>query len=288
MAVIRNTAAMRLKGSVGNTTYYVQGRRQIARVSQNSSNYGESARRSPAQQRRRVLWANLVNFYKVSANWMKGAFETKAANETDYNKFMSVNLPVTRVALTKEQAAQGCCLPDSYTISQGTMRHINIARSANTASMDIVMNYSTEQLADLNVGQFSSLLIEWNPWLYNGCQLSFMIYAFDMTTYGFPKITFSRAELCIDKTDQTPLKDLPIGPYLGSAENFLTWNQLDEDAYIAVILSDSTTGTLKVSTQQLIPGDSETVASYATPEKVEAAMQTYGVDEVRFLDSGYE
>lgn len=279
---------MRLRGKVGNTTYYTQGGRQIARVSENSSNYGEDARRSPKQQRRRVMWANLVNFYKVSANWMHGAFETKKANETDYNKFMSVNLPSARVALTKEQAVQGCCVYDSFIVSQGTMYNIAITRSGNTATTNIRNGLTAQYLKQSTIGAVSAHLIDKNPWLYNGCQLSFINYSLDFDGPGLPKLRMGRAEFTLDTTSEEQFDTLDIADYLDANGGFLTWNELDEDGYVTIILSDSTNGSLKVSTQSLVPGDADMPASYATEEKVQAAMESYGVDQAYFLESGYE
>lgn len=286
MAVIRNTAAMRLSGSIGNTTYYTQGRRQLARVSQNSSNYGESARRTEKQQRRRVLFSNLVNFYKTSANWMHGAFESKLPNQSDYNKFMQVNLPSTRVALNKDQALQGCSVYDSYIISQGSMKSISLTRSENTVTTDLSYTETAEVIAAESLGHFSALLIANNPWLYNGCQLSFLIYTLDFKGPRLPELRMSRAELTLDDTSPEPMSKFSITPYLSSAGGKLTWNSLSPDDYVAIILSDSTSGKLLVSTQRLVPGDVETVDSYATEAVVQAAIDSYGVDPVYFLESG--
>lgn len=288
MAIIRNTAAMRLKGSVGNTTYYTQGGRQLARVSQNSSNYGETARRSPAQQRRRVMWANLVNFYKVSANWMHGAFESKKKNETDYNKFMSVNLPSARIALTKDQAVQGAVVYDNFIISQGTLRSIELTRITEGIVTSLDLFLSTAEIQAATIGFFSQRLIGRNPWLTNGCQLSFIIYSLNFDRQNNPYLSMSREELCIDTTSEQPMSELPITEHLYGTGARLGWKDVSEDDYVAVILSDSTDGTLKVSSQRLVPGDTETVESFTTEAKIQAAMESYGVDPTYFLESGYE
>lgn len=288
MAIIRNTAAMRLKGSVGNTTYYTQGARQIARVSQNSSNYGISARRSPAQQRRRVVWANLVNFYKTSQNWMHGAFETKARNETDYNKFMSLNLPIARVALTKDQAAIGCCVYDSYMVSQGSLYSIAITRSGNVATTNIACNYLPDDLTNQTLGGLSAHLFGTNPWLETGAQLSFISYWYEQDNMGNPHLRLGRTEVCLDVNSDVLLKDIPLFEHIKNIEGRLCWVDLDPDNYLTVIHSNSSSGTIKVSTQSLVPGDEEMPASYATEAKVRAAMESYGVDPSYFLESGPE
>lgn len=285
MAVIRNTAAMRLRGKVGNTTYYTQGRRQIARVSENSSNYGEDARRSPAQQRRRVMWANLVNFYKISANWMHGAFETKKANESDYNRFMSLNLPNARVALPRDLAIQGCCVADAFVISQGTLQSVELVRSENTAQLSILSNFSAAQIANASIANFSKQLLQLNPWMLEGMQLSFIQYSSNGSA-SKPMAQLGREEITLSTTDSTQMSTLSISEHLDTSATRLIWKDLDPDAYIAVIVSDSTHGPLRVSTQSLIPGDENWPAGYATEDAINAAIATYGVDPERFLDSG--
>lgn len=286
MAVIRNTAAMRLRGKVGNTTYYTQGRRQIARVSENSSNYGTEARRSPAQQARRILWANLVNIYKASKFWMKGAFETKASNETDYNKFMSVNLPLARIALTKEQASIGCAVLDEYYISQGSLHPVTITRSGNIIRTDIVSYYLTSETPNKNLGTFSSYLISANPWLKEGSQLSFIGYTQDFHVSGSPKVYVQAAELTLDTSSTTLLADLPLFEHLTNEGGFLEWKDTDPDAYYAVVHSNSVNGTLEVSSQRLLAGDTEPAEQYSSATQQRQAMQSYGVDEAYFLESG--
>lgn len=288
MGVIRNTAAMRIRGKIGNTTYYTQGRRQIARVSENSSNYGEDARRSPAQQRRRVMWPNLVNFYKASTSWIHGAFETKKAAQSDYNKFMQLNVPLARIPLTKEQAEQGACVYDSFIVSQGSLPTIVLTRSNNTITTNIAFGWTQEEVAAGTLGQVSQVLINNNSFLANGCQLSFIGYVLTFGPNNIPSVVCHRAELCLDTASTMPMSSHPLGEVLGSASSHLAWLSTDPDSYYAIVLSDSTSGQLRVSSQRLVPGDEDIVATYANEAHIQAAIESYGVDAARFLDSGPE
>ena len=54
MAVTRNNLSMKMNGKVGAYSFYTStGGRQVARIANNSSNYGETAKRTVAMQTRR-------------------------------------------------------------------------------------------------------------------------------------------------------------------------------------------------------------------------------------------
>lgn len=287
MAIIRNTAAMRLKGSVGNTTYYTQGGRQLARVSQNSTNYGESARRSPAQQTRRVKWSNLVSFYKISENWIHGAFESKSVTQSDYNKFMSVNLPAARIALNKDEASVNACVLDEFIVSMGSLKSFDITRTTGLVHTGLTMRGHFE--ANMPVSDFSKWLIFYNPYLSYGMQISLVVYEQIKDSFLFPKVLMGRYELTLDKDDARQLDKVWDGfAFSLGTDGSLDITGVDDENYVTVILSDSTSGSLKVSTQRLVKGDDAMATQYSTNARVKDAIDSYGVDQARFLDSGDE
>lgn len=287
MATIRNTASMRLKGRVGNTTYYSQGGRMLARVSQNSTNWGDSARRSLAQQQRRVKWSNLVSFYKISENWIHGAFEGKKATQSDYNKFMSVNLPAARVALTKDMAAVNACVLDEFIISQGTLKSFDITRSEDEVNTNLLLS-STFWEENVTVAKLSQGLLWNNTYLTAGMQITLVVYEQIIDSFLNPKVLMTRHEMTLDTTDTRPAQSL-FGAYpLTNKNHRLYIGGIDAEVYCALILSDSTSGTLKVSTQRLVKGDDAMAIEYSDAAHVQAAVNSYGVDPTRFLDSGDE
>lgn len=286
MALIRNTASMRLTGRVGNTSYYTQGGRQVARVSQNSSNYGETARRTLAQQKRRVKWSNLVNFYRISANWMKGSFETKTRKESDYNKFMSVNLANARVNLTKREASTGACVLDQFVISQGSLMSLSLSRAEGKLNTGLVISPSHVG-EDITVAEFSRFIVSDNPQLSLGMQLSFLVYAQLFTDDMVPHVTMERFELTIDTSDQSLLQSR-FGRYtLSVSDNILYIGNISDGTFVSLVVSDNSTGALRVSTQSLLKGTLTTAEEYATPEKELAAAESYGIDVETFLTPGY-
>lgn len=289
MAQVRNSLSMKLKGRAGAYSFYSSKGRQIARVAQNSSNYGESARRSLAQQTRRVKWANLVNFFRKSKVCLKGAFTTKRANETDYNAFMRKNLPAARVALTKDEAALGIFIPDTFQISEGEFASISSGWEAagSLAAFESSLTIpSSEQIEQFTIKQLTNALLTDNSNLKEGMQLTF-IYAFfdEGSTPNVSLVQF--AELTLSTTDSRTLAEVwKVGTLTTSDGGNLAVKGLSDDGFCAWILSDSTTGQLRVSTEYLVAGDLGPANGHSAEAYVMAAAESYGLDPDVFLASG--
>lgn len=274
-----------MKGRAGSFTFYSSKGRQVARVAQNSSNYGESARRSEAQQKRRVKWANLVNVYKLMAGTLHGAFESKRANETDYNAFMRKNLSMASVALTKDQAAMGCCVPQTFVASEGSLVGVTLSKSGGQWSTDIRIPENTEFIG-MTVADVTNIILANNAWAKEGMQLSVLVLTPEEPS-DTPKTTFSRNELTLDSKDTSPIAGREIWEgAVGSEGGNLMFMSLSTDSYVAIVVSDSTSGQLKVSNSRFVAGDTELETTFSSEEQVALSMESYGVDATRFLDSG--
>lgn len=289
MAEIRNSLSMKLKGRAGAYSFYSSKGRQIARVAQNSSNYGESARRSLAQQTRRVKWANLVNFFRKSKVCLKGAFTTKRSNETDYNAFMRKNLPAARVALTKDQAALGMFVPDAFQLSEGEFASISTGWKTIEGSDYFQTRFTVDGLqidANTTVKQLSESLLADNLDLKEGMQLTLLTAFLDEgSTPVISQVQY--AELTLSTTDTRKLTNVwSLGTLTSEGDYNLGITGLSTDTWAAWILSDSTTGQLRVSTEYLMPGDEDQPLDYSLDEIVLAAAESYGLDPDIFLASG--
>lgn len=287
MGIIRNSANRKIKGRVGDTTYYVSMNRQIARQALNSSNYGESARRSPSQQNRRVMWANLVNFYRASKGWMPKAFESKSAKQTDYNRFMSANLPNARIALTKNMASVSACVVDSFIIAQGSLRSIQVSKLTNSWQTDI-------NLGGLNIGpettvaQFSKALTDNNNWILAGDQLSFISYQQYVDARNTPHIICTAYEVTLNISSTEILRDfLPeFCSTTSEAGNLGTNTNISLGGFAYILSRNVGGGSLQVSTQQLVNNNEVLITQYSSTINVQDAIDSYGVDADTFLDTG--
>lgn len=276
-----------MKGRAGAYSFYSSKGRQIVRVSQNSTNYGESARRSPAQQNRRVRWANLVNFYKACQSFMKGAFESKKANETDYNAFMRKNLPLARIFLEKEEAAVSACVVDMYFVSEGSLP--SVTKDVDGVELVTAFVASGTITSSTLVSDFTDMLLANNPWLSEGMQIS-LIYANQSVIGGVPRVAVQKMELTLSRSNTHTLNAyFPGIDYIVNDESFLSIvHGAESGAGVTMILSDSTSGRIKVSTEHIWVSDSSLIAEYSSQGQLEQAMESYGVDPTYFLESGSE
>lgn len=277
MAIIRNAANTLMKGRVGQTTYYISKGQQVARQSRNDSNYGESARRTLGQQERRVLWANLVEFYKVSARWMPKAFETKGVGQTDYNKFMAINVPTARIPLTKSQAEAGACVVDGFVVSQGSLPSIEITQMTNSWKTNLLIG-SLQIGAATTVGEISLALINNNANCREGMQLSFASYQQTVDPLGTPRVNCRLYEFTLNSQDASLVRDHIPALGLSSVDGAIGTSEDVPVGGFAWILSELQNGTLKVSTQLLTVNNSTLIAQYIAEQQLTAAIASYGLD----------
>lgn len=277
MAIIRNAANTLMKGRVGQTTYYISKGQQVARQSRNDSNYGETARRTDLQQKRRVLWANLVQFYKISARWMPKAFESKKAGQTDYNKFMAVNVPSARIPLTKAEAEAGACVVDGFLVSQGSLPSVEVSKvgtnwKSNLHIGDLTIGDST------TIAQLTEALLANNANIRENMQLSFVMYQQSIDPLGTPRVTCRCYELTLNTESSELVRDHIPAFGLTSVDGSIGTSSDVPTGAFAWILSELQGGALKVTTQLLISNNNIVLDSYVTERQLRLAAESYGID----------
>lgn len=278
MGIVRNPANTMRRGRVGETTYYISGGQQIARQALNSSNFGESARRSDAQQRRRVMWANLVNFYKASRNWMPKAFETKKRNQSDYNKFVQVNINKARIPLTKETAAAGGCIADNFIVSQGSLPSVQV--SYNNKRWLTNISVGSLQISDETTNaELTQAMVDNNANIHEGMQISFVSYQQSVDTLGTPRVICRCYEITLDLSSTALVRDYLPEFCSQSLNGFLATSDDISEGGFAYIVSSLEFGTLQVSTQELVINNTSLIFEYTRATQLTKAINSYGVDK---------
>lgn len=293
MATIRNTASEVRKGRVGNTSYYYLNGQQVARQARNNSNYGTEARRSFAQQSRRVMWSNLVNLYKACSHWMPKAFESKTREQSDYNAFMQKNIASSIVALTKEQAAKGCAVVDSYVISQGSLPPVGATGSDSQNMLYTDIKVSSSSFSTWTLGQFSKDVIAQNAGYMDGDNIALILFENWADGTAFPYAATRYFEITLDTTSTAPLADNPVTNLL---QHFTDEGTIGFGSYItltprvvgwACIHTRQSGSVLKVSSQQIVLVKPIIRDDYNTELQKVAAMNSYGVDVSVLLDPSF-
>lgn len=249
--------------------------------------------RTESQMGQRVKWANLVNLYRANRSWMKYAFETKKSNQSEYNKFMSLNVAASRIYLTKPIANAGGCVVDTYMVTQGSLPSIEFVPTNNAYYRSNIEIGNLTNLNTVSVKEFSDIVVELNPAIRYGDQLSF-IRMTQMTnaSTGVPYVVVREYEVIIDTNNLLPLSDyLPLD-YIttwGSDPLFLAvGTATGRSGGFAMILSRTISGKTYVSSQRVITvAMDEYIEAFSSRAALQAAIDSYGVQEDAFLSSTY-
>lgn len=293
MAILSAGILGAARNKVGNVvTYKIKGQ-NVARVYVDKV----SNPQSDAQMRQRAKLINLVAAYRANLFWMRyGAFENKEQKWSDYNAFVSSNTYLNPPYLTKEQVAAGAGIVQPFTISRGSLGAVDLVFDGN-----LEMHISNLFVGDLTIsstttiGALSSALIDNNNGIRQGDQLSFIVMYQRTQNNSTPVILTRAYEIIIDTTSVTLVSDrvpnLLNNTLAGTESSSLAWDILtgEDLGGAAIILSRDESGSIKVSTQQLIctPAMRDFELTYRTSAAFQAFLASYGGGGQNFLSAGY-
>ena len=287
MAVTRNNLSMKMNGKVGAYSFYTStGGRQVARIANNSSNYGETAKRTVAMQTRRSRWGNLVSFYSANKDLMARAYERKGANLSDYNRFMQLNIPLATVSLVKDDFMRGMAILQEYVIADGSLPGIDVAEVQEDGCVFNLLTGIDGEFADKTIGQVSVDLLDHNPQLQQGDQLTFLSYTNAGTTPSTIRIYRHLCEMTIDTKSAVSFGTLKYANIVaGNGLKVVIAGQGDVFGQ-AIIHSRSVGGNLLVSRAKITLNSDTLVRQFSAPEAVKKAIDSYGVDADKLLEPG--
>lgn len=285
MAIVNNFYLRNQKKKLAGAVYYqAMGQTRSRELRTEISNP-----RTQAQMEQRTKWANLVNFYRVNAPWMKYAYETKARNQSEYNKFMSLNVPSARIYLPKNFASQGGCIVDAYQMTQGSLASIEFTKSGSFWVSNIILPSTFDFTKLSTVGEVSAAILQMNPAIREGDQLSFIRLTQQVNSNtGVPFVVVRRYEVIINSNDFRPFYDFMPVDYVTATERTGTFNIAIRDSGNAggflLILSRTISGKTYVSTQSIIVANNDALISqYSSASARQAAIDSYGESEDAFL-----
>ena len=278
---------MKMNGKVGAFSFYTStGGRQVARIANNSSNYGETAKRTVAMQTRRSRWGNLVSFYSANKDLMARAYERKAANISDYNRFMQLNIPLATVSLVKDDFMRGMAILQEYVIADGSLPGIDVAEVQEDGCVFNLLTKIDGEFADKTIGQVSVDLLDNNPQLQQGDQLTFISYTNAGTTPSTIRIYRHLCEMTIDTRSAVSFGSLKYANIIaGNGLKVVIAGQGDVFGQ-AIIHSRSVGGSLLVSRAKITLNSDTLVRQFSAPEAVKKAIDSYGVDSEKLLEPG--
>lgn len=276
-----------MNGKVGAYSFYTStGGRQVARIANNSSNYGETAKRTVAMQTRRSRWGNLVSFYSANKDLMARAYERKGSNLSDYNRFMQLNIPLASVSLVKDDFMRGMAILQEYVIADGSLPEINVAEQEEDGCVFNLLTSMDGEFADYTIGQISVDLLDHNPQLQQGDQLTFVSYTNAGTTPSTIRIYRQLCEVTIDPKSAVSFSTLKYANIVaGNGLKVVLAGQGNVFGQ-AIIHSRSVGGNLLVSRAKITLNNDTLVRQFSEPEAVQKAIASYGVDTEKLLEPG--
>lgn len=287
MAIVKNMWLQGTSQKLGNTVLY----QAMGQTRQRELAAEVSNPRTQAQMSQRVKWANLVNFYRVNSRWMRYAFETKKTNQSEYNKFMSVNAANNTIYLTKQAAAAGACIVAPYIMTQGSLPSISYKRQGQQIQTNIFLADITNLDENSTVAQLSEQILQSNPGILEGDQLSIIRYtqmANEVT--GYPYVIVRKYELILSRTNVDlwanywPADIISFEPVAGNG--IVVVEPTGNAGGLLMILSRTVGGKTYVSTQSILPVDNEaTIEAWSSASALANAIQSYGESAEAFLSS---
>lgn len=287
MAIVKNfwlvNQSKKLAGAV---IYQAMGQTRSRELAASVSNP-----RTVSQMNQRVKWANLVNFYRINSGWMKFAYETKKTNQSEYNKFMSLNVSNSRIFLPKSLAAQGACVVDSYIMTQGSLASIEVTERTGYWETNLFVGEGTSFGQNVTIGEVSQMLLENNPAIREGDQLSFIRFSqLTSPSSGVPYVVVRKYEVIIKADDTRPFYEFMPEAYIDvdvvPNNSAIIVNDSGYAGGFLLCLSRTVGGKTYVSTQSIVVANNDAlIAQYSSSTALQEAIDSYGESEEPFLTS---
>lgn len=247
--------------------------------------------RTESQMTQRVKWANLVNFYRANKSWMKFAYETKKTSQSDYNKFMSLNVASSRIYIPKGFAAQGACVVDAYQMTQGSLASIETTKTSTGWATNLFLTDANAIPENPTIGEVSRQLLQANPALREGDQLSFIrLTQQTNANTGVPYVVVRKYEVILNSSSVKFFYDyMPIDYIVfdgGTNPNCIEVNDSGNAGGFLMILSRTTGGKTYVSTQSVVVANNASlIDAYSSTNALQTAIDSYGESAEPFLTS---
>lgn len=155
-----------------------------------------------SQMTRRIKWANIINMWRLMKPLIQMGMQNRKTSQSDYNKFVSLNINQSEAYLLKEEARQGATLLAPYIITSGNLG----ARTMRSAKItDIAVG--SINLDTASIGELSSAILTNNQGFQVGDQITVFALGQDLIA-GIPQVLpYAFKFLLTELSDDTPAID---------------------------------------------------------------------------------
>ena len=272
-------------GKLGENIFYRAGGQQRNRA------YIRDVRnpKTRSQMTNRIKWANVINSWRMLKPFIMMGMQNRKTNQSDYNKFVSLNVGNSRAYLLKEQALQGGTVLAPYIITSGSLGLRSMRSAAITG-----INVGNIDLTNATIGELSSAIIANNAGIAVGDQIT-VIALGQSVIDGVPYVQPSAFKFVVaDATLDAPaLEAIEISGSVAPAveDGFLAYefSGVEYNEYAGAIIQSRIDGdgSLLVSDSRLvvayeIDGVQQGTNPFAVTE--EEALASYGYNAPAFLN----
>lgn len=239
--------------------------------------------RTTAQQKHRMKWPNLIKMYAGVAPLLNCAFENKPQGLSDYNMFVKVNFPGTKVYLTRSEVVANVCIAAPYQITMGSLDSIVWTGEAGSSVTDISLG-ALEITADTTVREFSNAVVTYNLDFNYGDQIAFIRVDQSVNPItGYPQCRFTGESIVLDKVSETKLRNVvSAAGFSVSGGKLACQLEAEFQGAYAWVHSRKESGKTLVSTQVLTI-QNDLYAEYSSEAAYQRAVATYGGENSNFL-----
>ena len=285
MAILKGIIS-KMNGSAGNLTFKQTGGQTI--VSEKVTQTTDA--KTELQQKQRMKWANVIRMYQVLRPYMKLAFGGSQNGRSDYNKFVSVNLALMPVYLSKSEVSAGACVVAPYKITQGKLKSIAVEGVANEAVTNIALGSLTID-SKTTVAEFSNAVVQNNKFFEYGDQITYFLVNQEVNEVtNIPMADVDACCVVLDKNNDAKLLALVDKRGFTSRDGFLAAQSDASFGNHGMVWihsrKNTSDGSTMVSAQFLICENS-LLAQYQGQDAYDAATSSYGgVNTVYLTPSG--
>lgn len=278
-----NGILSKLKGSVGSLTFKQNGGQTVVseKITKSTNSKTES------QQKQRMKWTNVIRLYQVLVVYLKLAFEGSRNGRNDYNKFVSANLCMSPVYLSKTEANAGCCIVAPYEITQGTVKSVSVRGKGKNAITDISLGTVTIT-ESTTVSEFSNAVVQHNRHYEYGDQITYFLVRQEVNDVtNVPMAEVDACFIVLDKTNDANLLSLVDSRGFSVQEGCLAAKSSNDfgNHGMVWIHSRKQSGKTFVSTQYLVCENS-LLTEYQSEEAYQEAVDSYGGTSDAYLTPG--
>lgn len=274
MARIKGISPSKMSGSVGDFTY-----RQTKNGTIVSEKIQKKAnpQRTLRQMKRRTVLANLAAFFKAFGGSLRRSFEKMPQGWNELNAFISANYQRAHIYLTKNMVMNGASVVDSFQITRGSLRPIEVVATGNAFRTDLSLG-SLVISAATTVAEFAKALVQNNAEIHYGDQISYFAIRQYVDANGMPRVEVKKYEVTLDPASDELLWDVVANDGFQTNGGFL--GQLSTSTALVGgfvwVLSREVNGSLLVSTQFIHSTNALMVADLSSAEAMEEAILSYG------------